>query len=74
VFENPEIASNKVTLDLNTREYIDNQNNSSLLFNLYHFSNDGHLSPITKKILHDALLYITGHLSIIKNLLLIRVT
>ncbi len=59
---------------MNTREYIDNQNNSSLLFNLYHFSNDGHLSPITKKISRSALLYVTGHLSIIENLLLIRVT
>ena len=59
---------------MNAREYIDNQNNSSLLFNLYHFPEDGYLSPITKKISRGALLYVTGHLSIIENLLLIRVT
>ena len=69
---NPEIGSDKVTLDLNAREYIDSQNNSSLLFNLYHFP-DTHLLPITK-VSYRSSLYITGYLTLIKGLLLIRLT
>jgi hypothetical protein len=72
--DNPEITSDKVTLNLNAREYIDNQNNSSLLFNLYHFPDDSYLSPITAKVLRGTLLYVTGYLSIIDDLLLIRLT
>ncbi|CAI2199598.1 13384_t:CDS:1, partial [Funneliformis geosporum] len=71
---NSEIRTNKVTLDLNAREYIDNQNNSSLLFNLYHFSEDSHLLPITTKISRGTLLYVSGYLSIIEDLFLIRMT
>jgi hypothetical protein len=59
---------------LNAREYIDNQNNSSLLFNLYHFPEDNHLLPITAKISRGTLLYVSGYLSIIEDLLLIRMT
>ncbi|CAI2176425.1 15437_t:CDS:2 [Funneliformis geosporum] len=54
---NPEIGTYKVILDLNAREYIDNQNNSSLLFNLYHFPEDSYLLPITTKISRVTLLY-----------------
>ncbi len=71
---NPEIGSDKVTLDLNAREYIDSQNNSSLLFNLYHFPEDSHLLPITEKTSRGTLLYVSGYLSIIEDLLLIRMT
>lgn len=70
----PEIGIDKVTLDLNAKEYIDNQNNSSLLFNLYHFPEDSHLLPITQKTSRGTLLYICGYLSIIDDLLLIRMT
>src|ERR1044072_3993841 len=35
--DNSEVNDDKITLNLNAREYIDNQNNKSLLFNLYHF-------------------------------------
>ena len=72
--DNPEIGSDKVTLDLNAREYIDNQNNSSLLFNLYHFPEDSHLLPITTKTSRGTLLYVSGYLSIIEDLFLIRLT
>ncbi|CAI2163946.1 877_t:CDS:2 [Funneliformis geosporum] len=69
---NPEIGIDKVTLDLNAREYIDNQNNSSLLFNLYHFPEDSHLLSITTKISRSTLLYVSDYLSIIEDLFLIR--
>ena len=61
-------------MDFNAREYIDNQNNNSLLFNLYHFPDDGHSLAVTTKISRSTLLYVAGHLSIIENLLLIRIT
>jgi hypothetical protein len=72
--ENSEISNDQVTLNLNAKEYIDNQNNKSLLFNLYHFPEDNHLLPITSIISRGSSLYITGYLSIIENLLLVRVT
>ncbi|CAI2198558.1 7839_t:CDS:2 [Funneliformis geosporum] len=71
---NPKIRTDKVTLDLNAREYIDNQNNGSLLFNLYHFPEDSHLLPITTKISRGTLLYVSGYLLIIEDLFLIRMT
>jgi hypothetical protein len=72
--DNPEINDNKITLNLNAREYIDNQHNKSLSFNLYHFPDDTHLLPITTKVSHGSSLYITGYLSLIEELLLIRLT
>lgn len=72
--DNSEISDNKITLPLNAREYIDNQNNNSLSFKLYHFPEDAHILPISAKISRDFSLYITGHLSIIEDLLLVRIT
>lgn len=72
--DNSEVNDDKITLNLNAREYIDNQNNKSLLFNLYHFPNDTHLSPITTKVSRGSSLYVTGYLSLIGELLLIRLT
>ena len=48
--DNAEISDDKVTLGLNTIEYIDSQNNKSLTFELYHFSDDTHLLPISTKV------------------------
>ena len=62
--DNSEVNDDKITLNLNAREYIDNQNNKSLLFNLYHFPNDTHLSPITTKVSRGSSLYVTGYLSL----------
>ncbi|CAI2197355.1 17219_t:CDS:1, partial [Funneliformis geosporum] len=61
-------------LKLNAREYIDNQNNKSLSFDLYHFSEESHLLPITSKVSRESSLYITGSLSLIDDLLLVRLT
>jgi hypothetical protein len=72
--DNPEINDDKITLNLNAREYIDNQHNKSLSFNLYHFPDDTHLLPITTKVSRGSSLYITGYLSLIGELLLIRLT
>src|SRR4051812_35261093 len=72
--DNPEINDDKITLNLNAREYIDNQHNKSLLFNLYHFPDDTHLLPITTKVFRGSSLYITGYLSLIEDLLLVRLT
>jgi hypothetical protein len=72
--DNSEINDDKITLNLNAREYIDNQHNKSLLFNLYHFPDDSHLLPITTKVSRGSSLYITGYLSLIGDLLLVRVT
>lgn len=72
--DNSEINDDKVTLNLNAREYIDNQHNKSLSFDLYHFPEDNHLLPITSKVLRGSSLYITGHLSLIGDLLLVRLT
>ncbi|CAG8726808.1 7696_t:CDS:2 [Rhizophagus irregularis] len=47
--DNPDIGDDKITLGLNAREYLDNQNNNSLTFELYHFPEDAHLLPISKK-------------------------
>ncbi|CAI2194748.1 12999_t:CDS:2, partial [Funneliformis geosporum] len=71
---NSETNDDKVILKLNAREYIDNQNNKSLSFDLYHFSEESHLLPITNKVLHESSLYITGSLSLIDDLLLVRLT
>ncbi|GET54031.1 hypothetical protein RhiirA1_478317 [Rhizophagus irregularis] len=49
--DNPDIGDDKITLGLNAREYLDNQNNNSLTFELYHFPEDAHLLPISSKIL-----------------------
>ncbi|CAG8476210.1 13520_t:CDS:2, partial [Funneliformis caledonium] len=72
--DNPEINYDKITLNLNAREYIDNTHNKFLVFNLYHFPNDNHLLSITTKVLRGSSLYITGYLSIIEKLLLVRLT
>src|SRR5204863_9993882 len=56
--DNSKVNDDKITLNLNAREYIDNQNNKSLLFNLYHFPNDTHLSPVD----HHYMLLVTYHL------------
>lgn len=72
--DNPDIGDDKITLGLNAREYLDNQNNNSLSFELYHFPEDAHLLPISSKILCGSSLYITGYLSIIEDLFLIRIT
>jgi hypothetical protein len=72
--DNSEINDDKITLNLNAREYIDNQHNKFLLFNLYHFPDDSHLLPITTKVTRGSSLYITGYLSLIEDLLLVRVT
>ncbi|CAB5382469.1 unnamed protein product [Rhizophagus irregularis] len=47
--DNSEISDNKITLPLNAREYIDNQNNNSLSFKLYHFPEDAHILPVQLK-------------------------
>lgn len=72
--DNAEIGNDRITIGLNAREYIDNQNNRSLAFELYHFPNDGHLLPISTKVTRGSSLYVTGNLSIIEDLLLIRIT
>jgi len=69
-----EINDDKVTLNLNAREYIDSQHNKSLSFDLYHFPEDNHLLPITSKISRGSSLYVTGYLSLIGDLLLVRLT
>jgi hypothetical protein len=61
-------------LDFTAKEYIDNQNNHSLSFNLYNFSEDNHLSPISTKVVRGSPLFITGHLSIIDDLLIVKIT
>ena len=72
--DNPEVNDDKITLNLNAREYIDNQNNKSLLFNLYHYPDDTYLLPITTKVSRGSLLYITGYLSLIGELFLVKLT
>lgn len=72
--DNSEIGDDKITLSLTAREYIDNKNNSSLSFELYHFPEDAHLMPISSKISRGTSLYVTGHLSIIEDLLLVKIT
>jgi ABC-type enterochelin transport system, permease component len=72
--DNSEIGDDKITLNLNAREYIDNQNNKSLSFDLYHFPEDSHLLPITSKVSRGLSLYVTGSLSLIGDLLLVRLT
>src|ERR1044072_9810901 len=69
--DNSEINDDKITLGLNAREYIDNQNNKSLTFELFHFPEDTHLS-ISSKVSHGTTLYVTGHMSIIDDLLLVK--
>ena len=72
--DNSEIGDDKITLNLNAREYIDNQHNKSLSFDLYHFPEDSHLLPITSKVSRGLSLYVTGSLSLIGDLLLVRLT
>lgn len=72
--DNPEVKDDKVTLNLNAREYIDSNHNKSLAFNLYHFPDDTYLLPITTKVSRGSSLYVTGYLSLIGELLLIRLT
>src|SRR5436189_2658382 len=72
--DNSEINDDKVILKLNAREYIDNQHNKSLSFDLYHFPEENHLLPITNKVTRGSSLYITGSLFLIGDLLLIRLT
>ena len=72
--DNPEISEDKITLSLSAREYIDNKNNSSLSFELYHFPEDSHLLPISSKVSRGTSLYVTGYLSIIGELLLVKIT
>src|SRR3954468_10468237 len=72
--DNSETNDDKVILKLNAREYIDSQNNKSLSFDLYHFSEESHLLPITSKVSRGSSLYITGSLSLIDDLLLVRLT
>lgn len=70
--DNSDVSDDKVTLNMIAREYIDNQNNESLSFELYHFPNDAHLLPTSSKVLRGSSLYVTGNLSIIDELLLVR--
>jgi len=72
--DNSEINDDKVILKLNAREYIDNQHNKSLSFDLYHFPEENHLLPITSKVSRGSSLYITGSLFLIDNLFLVRLT
>src|SRR5204862_7258456 len=55
------------------REYIDNQNRS-LSFDLYHFPDENHLLPTTSKTSRGSSLYVTGSLSLIDDLLLVKLT
>ena len=49
--------NNKIILNLTAREYIDNQNNESLSFELYHFPDNAYLLPISSKISRDSSIY-----------------
>src|SRR5436190_4291019 len=71
--DNSEINDDKVILKLNAREYIDNQNRS-LSFDLYHFPDENHLLPTTSKTSRGSSLYVTGSLSLIDDLLLVKLT
>ncbi|CAI2193042.1 7584_t:CDS:2 [Funneliformis geosporum] len=72
--DNSETNDDKVILKLNTREHIDSQNNKSFSFDLYHFLEESHLLLITSKVSRGSSLYITGSLSLIDDLLLVRLT
>ena len=72
--DNPDISDNKITLNTIARKYIDNQNNESLSFELYHFPDNTYLLPITSKVLHGSSLYATGYLCVIDGLLLLHLT
>ena len=72
--DNSEIGDDKITVGLNAKEYLDNKNNGSLSFKLYHFPEDSYLLPISTKISRGSSLYITGYLSIIEDLFLVRIT
>ena len=74
VSENPEISDDKVTLSITAKEYLSDQINGSLLFNLYHFPEESHLLSISTKVSRGSSLYITGHLSLIEDLLLVKLT
>ncbi|CAI2182501.1 8158_t:CDS:2 [Funneliformis geosporum] len=74
VSDNPEVSDDKITLNITAKEYLNDQLNSSLLFNLYYFPEETHLLSISTKALRSSSLYITGHLSFIENFLLIKIT
>ena len=57
VSDNSDVSDNKVTLNIIAREYIDNQNNESLSFELYHFPDDAHLLPTSSKVSRGSSLY-----------------
>src|ERR1044072_2650652 len=61
--DNSDVSSDKVTLNIIAREYIDNQNNESLSFELYHFPDDTHLLPTSSKVLRGSSLYDIGRAS-----------
>lgn len=71
--DNSEVSDDKITLGLTAKEYIDNQNHN-LSFELYHYPEDAHLLPISSKVSRGTSLYITGNLSIIGDLLLVKIT
>ena len=48
--DNSTVNDDKVTVSLNAREYINENQNESLQFELYHFSDEKHQSPISSKV------------------------
>ncbi|CAG8768882.1 14468_t:CDS:2, partial [Funneliformis caledonium] len=74
VSDNPEISDDKITLNITAREYLNDQLNGSLLFNLYHFPEEAHLLSISTKASRGSSLFITGYLSFIEDLLLVKIT
>jgi hypothetical protein len=66
------VIGEEIIIGLNAREYITSERFAPI--ELYHFSDKAHLVPISSKISRGSSLYITGHLSIIEDLFLVKLT
>ncbi|RHZ90202.1 hypothetical protein Glove_4g30 [Diversispora epigaea] len=72
--EKTEVSITQVTVRTNIKEYLSEKETGAMSFHLYHYPEEKHLLPISKKIVKGSHLYITGHLSFVQGLMLVKLT
>src|SRR5688572_28924658 len=74
ISDSPQLSEERMAITLNAREYIDANNDRSTTFDLFHYPDETHLLPITTKVTRGATMFVTGHLTFVQNLQLIKIT
>ncbi|RHZ88323.1 hypothetical protein Glove_23g185 [Diversispora epigaea] len=72
--ERTEVGITQVTIKTNIKEYLSKEETKTMSFHLYYYLNEKHLLLISKLVVRGFPLYITGHLSFMQELILVKIT